>query len=178
MVSKGTIWNWLKKITCKAYKVKGLPLTHFEGTERGLEVQFHSFLTSALDGGRWSTRRPSRLTPGTQPLCISYRRLNGPRGRSGRMWRRENLLVSLGFETWTDQPLASLYTDPFESIAKSIPVQASYRPRGFQDLEGQISIQSSHDGGKIISSTHRLSLPTRKYIWFWFLLEGVSAPEL
>jgi len=25
----------------------------------GAEVQFHSFLTSAVDGGKWSTSRPS-----------------------------------------------------------------------------------------------------------------------
>jgi hypothetical protein len=36
----------------------------------GLEVQFHAFLTSALDGGEWSASRPGRFTlreraPGT-----------------------------------------------------------------------------------------------------------------
>jgi hypothetical protein len=81
------------------------------------------------------------------------------------MLRRENLLLSPGFKSWTDQPLVNRYTGPFESIGKAIPVQAYYRPRGFQDLEGQISRQSIH-GGKIISSTHRLLLPNRKYIWF------------
>ena len=44
----------LKKVFAfKAHKIKGLPLTRFEGTERGLEVQLHSFLTSALDGDMW-----------------------------------------------------------------------------------------------------------------------------
>jgi hypothetical protein len=33
------------------------------GTGGGLEVQLHSFLTSALDGGEWSMPRPSRITP-------------------------------------------------------------------------------------------------------------------
>jgi hypothetical protein len=28
-----------------------------------MEVQHHSFLTSALDGGEWSATRPSRFTP-------------------------------------------------------------------------------------------------------------------
>jgi len=76
------------------------------------------------------------------------------------MWRRENLLLSKGFETWTDQPLASRHNGPFESRGKTIPVQASYRLREFQDLEGQISRQSAHDGGKIIGSTHGLPLHT------------------
>jgi hypothetical protein len=30
----------------------------------GLEVQFHSFLTSALDGGEWSVSHPGLFTPG------------------------------------------------------------------------------------------------------------------
>jgi hypothetical protein len=29
----------------------------------GVEVQVHAFLTSALDGGEWSTSRPRRFTP-------------------------------------------------------------------------------------------------------------------
>jgi hypothetical protein len=29
-----------------------------------VEVQLHAFLTSALDGGEWSTSRPDRFTPG------------------------------------------------------------------------------------------------------------------
>jgi hypothetical protein len=30
----------------------------------GVEVQFHSFLTSAIDGHEWSDSRPSRFSPG------------------------------------------------------------------------------------------------------------------
>jgi hypothetical protein len=32
-------------------------------TDRGVEVQLHSFLTSALDGGEWLVSRPGRITP-------------------------------------------------------------------------------------------------------------------
>jgi len=32
-------------------------------TYRGVEVQLHAFLTSALDGGEWSVSRPGRFTP-------------------------------------------------------------------------------------------------------------------
>ena len=31
-------------------------------TYKGVEVQFPSFLTSALNGGEWSASRPGRLT--------------------------------------------------------------------------------------------------------------------
>ena len=39
-----------------------------------------------------------------------YRRLGGPQGRSGEVWRRENLLSQLVFETRTVQTVASRYT--------------------------------------------------------------------
>jgi hypothetical protein len=29
-----------------------------------VEVQFHTVLTSAVDGGEWSASRPGRFTPG------------------------------------------------------------------------------------------------------------------
>jgi hypothetical protein len=32
----------------------------------GVEVWFHEFLTSALDGGEWSTSRPGRFIPGVR----------------------------------------------------------------------------------------------------------------
>jgi hypothetical protein len=34
---------------------------------RGPEVQFHSFLTSTLDDGEWSTLLPGRFAPGKEP---------------------------------------------------------------------------------------------------------------
>jgi len=42
--------------------------------------------TSALDEGVRSTTRPSHFTPGkeTNPF---YRRLDGPQGQSGRVWK-------------------------------------------------------------------------------------------
>jgi hypothetical protein len=30
----------------------------------GVDAEIHIFLTSALDGGEWSTSRPGRFTPG------------------------------------------------------------------------------------------------------------------
>jgi len=40
----------------------------------------------------------------------------------------------------------------------------------------QISRQSAHEGVNIVSRTHRLRLPRRKYSWFSFLLETESTP--
>ena len=41
-------------------------------------------VTSALDGGGWSTPRPGRFTP-IKTRYPLYRRLGGPQGRSGRV---------------------------------------------------------------------------------------------
>ena len=41
-------------------------------------------ITSALDGGGWSTPRPGRFNPGKTRYPL-YRRLGGPQGRSGRV---------------------------------------------------------------------------------------------
>ena len=40
----------------------------------------------------------------------------------------------------------------------------------------QISRQSTHEGGKVVSPTHRPPLPPRKYSWYSFLLEAESTP--
>jgi hypothetical protein len=46
---------------------------------RGVEVQLHSLLTSALGGREWSPSFPSSLTPGEEPRYPFYTRLGGPR---------------------------------------------------------------------------------------------------
>jgi hypothetical protein len=40
----------------------------------------------------------------------------------------------------------------------------------------QISRQSAHEGGKVVSPTHRPPLTSRKYSWYSFLLEAESTP--
>jgi hypothetical protein len=40
----------------------------------------------------------------------------------------------------------------------------------------QNSRQSAHEGGKVVSHTHRPCLPPRKYSWYSFLLEAESTP--
>jgi hypothetical protein len=45
------------------------------------------------------------------------------------------------------------------------------------DWSAQISRQSAHKGGKVVSTTHRPPLPPRKYCWYLFLLEAESTSE-
>ena len=84
---------------------------HRTGHEGPEEKKRHSStlsLISALDGGGWSTPRPGRFTPGKESRCSLYRRLGGPRGRSGRM---QKISPQPGFDPRTVQPIASRYTN-------------------------------------------------------------------
>jgi hypothetical protein len=51
----------------------------------GVEVYLYLSLTSALDGGGWSTPRPGRFTPAKDTRYPLYKKMGGPQGRSGRV---------------------------------------------------------------------------------------------
>ena len=58
-------------------------------------------------------------------------------------------------------------------------IQSHYRPGQALRVPGswgyQISRHSAHEGGRVVSRTHRPPLPHRKYSWYSFLLEAESA---
>ena len=54
---------------CKG-KGKVYPITGHEGPDGEKRYSSTLSLTSALDGGGWSTPRPGRFTPGNDPVPI------------------------------------------------------------------------------------------------------------
>ena len=91
------------------YKGKGTvhPRTGHEGPEGELRYSSTLSLTSALDGGGWSTPRPGRFTLGKTRYPL-HRRLGGPQVRSGGVRKISPLS---GFDPRTVQPVASRYND-------------------------------------------------------------------
>jgi hypothetical protein len=53
------------------------------------------------------------------------------------------------------------------------PGQALSAPEGWSS---QISRKYAHEGGRVVSPTHRPPLPLSKYSWYSFLLEAESTP--
>ena len=64
-------------------------------------------LTSAPDAGGWSTPHPGRFAPGKDLVPIVLEAWWAP----GPVWTGVENLAPLGFETRTDQSVASSYTD-------------------------------------------------------------------
>jgi len=61
--------------------------------------------------------------------------------------------------------------------SESYPYTGLGRPLGLQEVEDRrISRQSEHEGSKVVSPTHWLPLPTRRYPWYSSLLEAESTP--
>jgi hypothetical protein len=77
-------------------KGKGHPVACHEGPDRGQRYSSTLSVTSVIDGGGWSTPRPSRLAS---------------REREERFARVRKISPSPGFDPQTAQPVASRYTD-------------------------------------------------------------------
>jgi hypothetical protein len=66
----------------------------------GVEVYFHAFFTSVLDGGEWSASCPCHFTPGGKsPWNLLDRRLGGPQSWFGRGGAEKNPQPLPGLET-------------------------------------------------------------------------------
>jgi len=65
-------------------------------------------MTLALEGGEGSASHPSHSLPPGKTRCPLYRRLGGPKGRSGQVWK---ISPTPGFDPRTVQPVTSRYTD-------------------------------------------------------------------
>ena len=72
-----------------------------------VEVYVCSSMTATLEGGGWSTARLGQSLPPGKTRYQFYRRLGGPKGRSGRA---ENL-IRTGIRHRTVQPVVRSYTD-------------------------------------------------------------------
>ena len=79
---------WYGKKVNNVHLSLSMPWRHI----RGPEVQFQSFLNSALDG-EWPNSRTGRPTPGKEPSYPLNRRKGGLHGRSRRLWKTGILLT-------------------------------------------------------------------------------------
>ena len=106
-------------------KVQALRLCTCRAARRGVEVQFYSFLTTALEGGEGSASRSGRSLPPGKTRYPLYRRLGGPQGRSGQM---RKISSQPGFDPRTFQPVASRYTDYATRSTYSMYLNPNYGP--------------------------------------------------
>ena len=92
------------------YRVKGKvrPRTGHPGPEGEQSYNSTLSLTSVLDGSGWSAPRPGRFTPRKETRYPLYRRMGGPKGRSGRLG---SILPPTGIRYPTFQAVAGRYTD-------------------------------------------------------------------
>jgi len=63
-----------------------------------------------------------------------------------------------------------------EKKGKAVPLQAWSGPEGSRKLRFPDFMTTAQDGSKVVSLTHRPSLPPRKYTCYSFLLEVESTP--
>ena len=64
----------------------------------------------------------------------------------------------------------------YKAKVKAVPSQAWTVPEGYRKLRLPDFKTTAHEGGKVVSPTHRPPLHPRKYSWYSFLLEAESTP--
>jgi len=80
-----------------------------------VEVYLHSFLTSALDGGKFSTLRLGRFAPGKETCTYLLGAWMGPRAGLICLGEEKNLFPLPGFETRIVQTVAQSQHRPRQS---------------------------------------------------------------
>ena len=105
-------FTYCRLLSCANLKIVGKGKVHHPRTghedPEGKYTCIFSFFNLGTTWGGWTTSRPGRFTSGKEnpyPLC---RRLDGPKGRSGRV---RNISSPIGNRSRTVQPVASNYTD-------------------------------------------------------------------
>jgi hypothetical protein len=76
-----------------------------------VDVQSHTFFTSALDSGKWWTSSPSRYSTGKEPQHPLHRMLGGLQCWSGYVGEEKSLLSLPRLKLQTIQPQLNHYTD-------------------------------------------------------------------
>jgi hypothetical protein len=73
----------------------------------------------------------------------------------------------------TDLRRVTYLKDEGLNQVKAVPLQAWRGPEGSRRSRLP---DSAHEGGRVVSHTHRPRLPPRKYSWYLFPLEAESTP--
>jgi hypothetical protein len=92
----------------KAIKGNLYPRTGHESPEGERMYSSTLSLSLALDEFGWLAPRPGRFTPPGKTRYPLYRRLGGPQGQYGQVWK---ISLQPGLDPRTLQPVASRYTD-------------------------------------------------------------------
>ena len=83
----------------------------------GVDVQLHTFLTLALDGGESLTSRSSWCTPGKENRCPLHRSVSGPWRWCGIFLKKKKSLAPIGIGT-PEGPVRGLVTFQNPTIRK------------------------------------------------------------
>ena len=92
-------------------------------------------------------------------------------------WRNPSIpyFVSASTEITNKVRLCPFYL--YNQYRYSHPITGLDGPLGLQEVEvPRISRQSTHEGGKVVSPTHRPPLSARRYALYSFMLEAQSTP--
>ena len=137
------------------------PPIRLHGTDRDIFIR-HTWRAKCV----WHAHKSSSENAGCRKHCVFYVPVNVT-------------LILLTWRIWWASNNANRWQMGFNLAFKGLK-QSHYKPGQALRFPGgwgsQISRQSAHEGGKVVSRTHRPPLLPRKYSWYSFLLEAESIP--